>query len=202
MNQTELKLRMTAWAWAATTLGVEVSPDRIKGLVEVTRSVPVSRIKTALERVIETEPQGFMPSPGAVIAAARQLAERDYASETRSLSAGREMSKADHDRWMAENNPEGWDNETWGAFVERISTDARFESRVRENFRKRHEWAEEQVRREIGSRKVDAGFRIDLRRRMNIEAIDQFPRPNPLEDGWVPSRRFDPLSGLTKRMSA
>lgn len=31
---------------------------------------------------------------------------------------------------------------------------------------------------------------------------DGMARPHPTADGWVPSKHFDPIAGLTKRMSA
>lgn len=31
---------------------------------------------------------------------------------------------------------------------------------------------------------------------------ERMPRPHPTADGWVPSKQFDPLAGLTKRMRA
>lgn len=202
MNPEEQAKRIAAWGWAAVTLGVETSPDRIMGLVEVTESVPLARLKPALEAVIKSEPAGFLPSPGAVIEAAKRHTEREYADQPRALSAGREMSKEDHRRWMAKNNPEGWDDRTWRAFTERIATDPMFERRVWEAFKNRQDWSEEQARAEIRGRRVDTGFRLRLRRRLNLEAFDVYPRPNPLEDGWLPAAEFDPIAGLAKRMMA
>lgn len=202
MNQTEMQARIIAWTWAATTLGVEVSPDRIKGLVEVTKDVKLDRLKPALEAVIKTEPAGFLPSPGAVIEAAKRHSEREHADQPRALSAGREMSKEDHRRWMAEANPECWDDETWRAFTERMSMDPLFRSRAHDARDRRNEWAETELFRMIGGRRTDQGYRIKLRKQLNNEAFDHFPRPHPLEDGWVPAAKFDPIAGLTKRMSA
>lgn len=202
MTEEERGKRIAAWGWAAVTLGVEAGADRLRGLVEVTESVPIGRLKQALEAVIKTEPAGFLPSPGAVIEAAKRLAEREHGDQHRSLAAGREMSHADHLRWMAEANPEDWDKATWAAFVERNAIDARFAERVRDNVRQRHEWAEAEVNREIGRRDTSAAFRLRLRRQLNVEAIDRFPRPHPLGDGWLPSKDFDPIAGLSKRMRA
>lgn len=202
MNQDEKAARIAAWGWAASILGVEAGPDRILGLVEVTSGVKLDRLKPALEAVIKTEPQGFLPSPGAVIAAATRLAERDHSGQERFLSAGRELGRDDHRKWMREHNPEDWDTATWQAFVERMGTDALYEKRVKHALAQRHAWAADQVLKEIGGRRVDAGYRIDCRRWFNAQALDHFPRPHPTADGWVPSKHFNPLAGLTKRMSA
>lgn len=202
MTANERAARIAAWAWAASLLGVEAGPDRIMGLVEVTSSVPLPRLKPALERVIKSEPQGFMPSPGAVIAAASRLAELEHAGQPRALSAGREMGREGHRRWMGENNPEGWDDATWKAFIERMSTDPRYEKQVKKARDERNEWAANEVIREIGGRQVSSEFRTDTRRRLNTEALDRFPRPHPTADGWVPSKQFDPIAGLTRRVQA
>lgn len=198
----ELKKRIVAWTWAATTLGVDTSKDRIKGLVEVTSSVHVDRLKPALELVIKSEPQGFLPSPGAVISAAKSLVDREHSGQTRSLSSGQEMSPEEHRRWMRENNVMGWDSATWAAFIERNATDESYSRQVELTRKKRHEWAAEETNREIGRRQVTAGFRIDTRRQINREGYDRFPIPHPTEDGWVPAKNFDPIAGLTKRMTA
>lgn len=202
MNQTEMQARIIAWTWAATTLGVEVSPDRIKGLVEVTKGVPLDRLKPALEAVIKTEPAGFLPSPGAVIEAAKRHAEREHANQPRALSAGREMSRDDHRKWMREANPEGWDTPTWEAFVERLASDPVYRKRVHDARDERHKWAADQVAQEIQGRRVSTGFLVNLRRQLNNEAFAHFPRPHPLDDGWVRSKDFDPIAGLAKRMTA
>ena len=74
MNDLEAAQRLTAWTWAAETLGIEASQERLAGLVEVTRGVGLENLRPALESVIQTEPRGFLPSPGAVIAAANRIA--------------------------------------------------------------------------------------------------------------------------------
>jgi hypothetical protein len=76
-----------------------------------------------------------------------------------------ELTDEGHDIWMHENNPDGWDNATWAAFVERIAIDARFSERVK------------------------------------AAKTNGHPRPNPLADGWVPSKKFDPIAGLTRSMT-
>lgn len=200
MNGHDQAQRVTAWTWAARTMGVECDEHRIAGLVEVTNVVPVDDLKSAISIVMRTEPNGFLPSPGAVIAAYRSASEQR--ARMRRAPGPSEMSREDHLRWMASNNPEGWDSRTWGGFVERMATDQRFKALVDANFKKRHLWAEEQSRFEIGQRRVDAGYRIDLRCQLNIEAIDKFPRPNPFDDGWIPSAEFDPISALARGMTA
>lgn len=112
------------------------------------------------------------------------------------------LTDAGHSRWMDDHNPEGWDDATWAAYVERISTDPGFAKRVKANMDQRHEWAEQEVRRQIGTSRVDHGFRIDVRREVNIDAVLKFPRCNPLSDGWIPSSRFDPIASLTKNIRA
>jgi hypothetical protein len=74
MNDLETAQRLTAWTWAAETLGIEASQERLAGLVQVTRGVSHENLKSALEVVIQTEPRGFLPAPGAVIAAANRIA--------------------------------------------------------------------------------------------------------------------------------
>lgn len=112
------------------------------------------------------------------------------------------LSQRGHAKWMVDYNPEGWDNATWAAYAERIATDRAFAARVRDAFDERHHWASEEFVRQVGGRAITDGFRIDLRREINTEAVMKFRRPHPTADGWVPSKHFDPLAGLTKRMSA
>lgn len=40
------------------------------------------------------------------------------------------LTDSGHDIWMKENNPDNWDTETWRAYTERCSTDARFLERA------------------------------------------------------------------------
>lgn len=196
MDTEERAKRIAAWGWAAVTLGVEAGADRIMGLVEVTSSVRLESLKPALEAVIKSEPAGFLPSPGAVIEAAKRLAERDAMDNPR-LPRG-EMSREESNRWWAEANPEGWGDETWRAFIERNATDRLYAERVRRALDERHRWAADQAVREIGRRSVSHEYRIRLRRRLNVEALDHFPRPHPTADGWVPSKDFDPITALGK----
>lgn len=200
MSDEELAERATAWTWAARTMGVEMDPVRIAGLVEVTNVVPLNDLKPAISAVMRIEPNGFLPSPGAVVAAYKAISEQR--GRTRQITRPVEMSRSEHKVWMADNNPEGWDDATWAAYIERMATDARFKARVDENMKQRHAWASLEVTRELGSRRVDDGYRNQLRRQLNAEAIDRFPRCNPLEDGWVPPKQFDPIASLTKRMTA
>lgn len=194
MNADERAKRIAAWGWAAVTLGVEAGADRIMGLVEVTSSVRLESLKSAIEAVIKSEPAGFLPSPGAVIEAAKRLAERDAMNRTR-LPRG-EMSPEEAHRWWSEINPHGWDTSTWRAFGERIATDPLYAKRVKRALEQRHEWAANEAVREIGGRSVSHEYRVRLRRQLNAEALDHFPRPHPTQDGWVPSKNFDPIAGI------
>lgn len=49
-----------------------------------------------------------------------------------------DLTTAGHDIWMRENNPDGWDTETWRAFVERVSASPEFKARCQEA--KRRGW--------------------------------------------------------------
>lgn len=199
MNQTEAKRRLAAWSWAATTMGVEASPERLRGLVEVTKSVRVESLKPALEAVIKAEPSGFLPSPGAVIEASKRLAERSAMNRPR-LPRG-EMSPEEAHRWWSEINPQGWDVDTWRAFGERMATDPLYAKHVKRAMERRHQWVADEIVREIGSRTVTYAFRIRLRRELNAEALDHFPRPHPTQDGWVPSGSFDPVAGVGRSVN-
>jgi hypothetical protein len=199
MNDLELAARATAWTWAARTMGVEADETRIAGLVEVTMVVPLADLKAAISGVMRTEPNGFLPSPGAVVAAYKAIS--DHRAQTRQLDRPREMSKSDHLKWMAEKNPEGWDDRTWVGYIERMATDAAFKQRVDANFKQRHNWAETQCALDIKLGRVAPYFLVDHRRHLNEIAIARFDRCNPFADGWVPSRDFDPIAGLAKRIS-
>lgn len=112
------------------------------------------------------------------------------------------MSDETHRRWMADNNPQGWDDRKWKAYTERLAVDSRFRAMAEDSMRRRHAWLDEQMRAEIGKRKVDAGYRIRLRRQLVTEAEYQIGRPDPLEDGWLPSAEFDPIAGLARKATA
>ena len=40
-----------------------------------------------------------------------------------------DLTETGHLMWMRDNNPDGWDTETWRAFSERLAKDPRFASR-------------------------------------------------------------------------
>lgn len=181
MNAQERAQRIAAWGWAAALLGVEAGPDRILGLVEVTSRVRLDRLKPALEAVIKSEPAGYLPSPGAVIAAANRLAERQPAKQ---LAEGAEPAASKVRAIRGDLNPQGWDRRTWRAYAWRIARDPIFEARAKRVVEERHAWAAAQCESELGRRPASAGFRIELRRRINAEALDRFPRPDPFENGW------------------
>lgn len=200
MTTDEVAQRATVWTLAARTMGVQVDDVRIAGLVEVTSVVPIGDLKPSIEAVMRTEPNGFLPSPGAVIQAYRSISEQR--ARNRQIEAPKAMQRADHLKWMSEHNPEGWDDRKWKAYTERLSCDARFRAAAEDALRRRHEWVDAQMRAEIGKRRVDAGFRVWLRRQLVVDAEHQIKRPDPLEDGWLPSKDFDPIAGLGKRMGA
>lgn len=179
MTGDERAKRITAWAWAATILGVEAGPDRLIGLVETTAEIPFASLKPALELVIKTDPAGFLPSPGSVISAAKRLAER--ASMDRPRLAAGEMTREQRERWEADVNPECWDVETWCEFIRLMKTDVVFSSRVNRVKGERHRWIDEQMVAEIGRRRASASYRIQLRRQLLRESFAYFPRPNPWE---------------------
>lgn len=200
MNREEIPQRATIWTLAARTMGVQVDDVRIAGLVEVTSVVPLADLKPAIEAVMRTEPNGFLPSPGAVVQAYRAISEQR--GRTRQIEAPKEMQRADHLEWMADHNPDGWDDRKWKAYTERLSVDARFRALAEDTLSRRHAWVDEQMRTEIGKRKVDAGYRVRLRRQLVTEAEYHIGRPDPLEDGWIPSKEFDPIAGVARKATA
>lgn len=176
MSDYEQAQRISAWTWAAQTLGVNVTQERIAGLVGVTRRVRLDNLRPALERVIQSEPQGFLPSPGAVIAAANRIAER----KLQRIGPG-EMSAESHRRWMDDHNPERWTTEQHREHKRRIESEPGYKARVYARDEQRHAWAAEQVAAEIGSRPVSHAMRIQMRREYNREARFKFPAPDPLK---------------------
>ena len=200
MTAQELHDRIEIWKGAARTMGVEADEHRIAGLVEVTKIVPMEFLREAVVAVMRTEVGGFMPSPGAVISAYRAASE--HRSRKREIAGPVEMTREQHERWMAVHNPQGWSDRTWKAYVERLSIDSLFRTKAEDALRRRHEWVDEQMLAEIGKRKVDAGYRIRLRRQIVSEAEYHIGRPDPLEDGWLPSAEFDPIAGLARKATA
>lgn len=179
MNDPERAQRISAWTWAAQVLGVAVTPERIDGLVDVTTRVRCENLRPALEVVIQTEPQGFLPSPGAVIAAANRIADRKH-SNTPRLGFGRDLSPEAHRTWMAENNPENWTTEMWREHMNLMRSDGRYKHQHEQLVHRRHEWAVEQILIAIADRPVSMGFRIRMRRDYNRDARVEFPGPDPL----------------------
>lgn len=182
MNDPERAQRISAWTWAAQVLGVAVTPERIDGLVDVTTRVRCENLRPALEVVIQTEPQGFLPSPGAVIAAANRIADRKHSNTTR-IGFGRDLSPEAHRTWMAENNPENWTTEMWRAHKTLMEAKGTYAQQWYKLNHERHEWAIEQVLIDIGNRPVSMGFRIRMRRDYNRDARVEFPGPDPLTWG-------------------
>jgi hypothetical protein len=176
----EQALRLTAWNWAAETLGVEATTERLAGLVEVTARVSTENLRPALEVVIQTEPRGFLPSPGAVIAAANRIADRKRGAAPRLPPSEPEGS---HARWMDEMNPERWTSEQWRAHKDLMDSGGLYAQRCHALNARRHEWAIEQLNSDLGHRPVAHGMRIQMRREFNREARLVFPSPDPLEVG-------------------
>lgn len=73
-----------------------------------------------------------------------------------------DLTETGHLMWIRDNNPDGWDDETWRAFAERCS--------------------------------MSEGFKAEAQRCKR----EGLPRPHPTADGWVTSKRFDPIAGLSK----
>jgi hypothetical protein len=156
---------------------VEASSERIDGLVEVTSGVGVENLKPALEVVIKTEPRGFLPSPGAVIAAANRIADRKRSNAPR-VNPG--DPQGFQEKWMAEHNPERWTTEMWRAFKVLMNAGGTYAQRVSQLSDERHAWAEEQTRTEISGKPVSIKYRLKLRKEYNRESRVRFPNPDPL----------------------
>lgn len=78
ISKQERAQRITAWTWAAETLGIEITPERLRGLVDVTRSVRLPDLQPAIREAMATEERGFMPAPGLVIKIAKRLAAKRH----------------------------------------------------------------------------------------------------------------------------
>ncbi len=182
MSDFEEAKRLTAWTWAAETLGVEASAERLAGLVEVTHRIRVENLRPALEVVIQTEPRGFLPSPGAVISAANRIADRKR-SDTPRIESGRDMSHEAHRKLMEELNPQGWTDEQSRAHARLINARGTYAQKIDALNDERHEWAAEQVLKDIAARPVSHGLRIKMRREYNTIARVRFAGPDPLEWG-------------------
>lgn len=78
MTRREFAQRIAAWAWAAETLGIEVTRERLRGLVDVTRSVLLPDLQPSIADAIATEERGFMPAPGLVMRIAKKRAAQRH----------------------------------------------------------------------------------------------------------------------------
>lgn len=179
MSEYEQAHRLSAWTWAAETLGVEVTRERLANLVEVTEDVSLENLKLALEAVIKTEPKGFLPSPGAVISASNGIAGRKK-SRPFMLSGGE--SDELHRKWMDDHNVERWTDEQWQTYTMLMNRNGSYAERVHAIIHERHLWAADQVDQSIGARKVSMGIRIQMRRDFNRDARVRFPAPDPVEE--------------------
>lgn len=197
MTPKERAERIAHWGWAAVTLGVEALPDRIMGLVDTTAEIPIERLRAALELAIKAEVKGYLPSPGAVMAAWKSLATH----QPRQRTAPRELTPEQRAKLDRELNPQGWNDDQKRAFLWRMSNDPGYAERVKISFAQRHAWAAAEYDRLVDNRRTAAGFKIDLRRQLNLEAFDHFPRPDPLADGWtMPAGAVDVVGALTGGM--
>lgn len=78
MTKHEFAKRIAAWAWAAETLGIETTRERLRGLVDVTRSVLLADLQPAIRDAMAAEERGFLPAPGLVIQMAKKRAAQRY----------------------------------------------------------------------------------------------------------------------------
>lgn len=85
MTKHERAQRIAAWTWAAETLGVEVTSQRLQGLVSATAKIRLETFRLAIEAAIESETSGFLPAPGVV----HEHAKRIGAKRQEALQAAR-----------------------------------------------------------------------------------------------------------------
>jgi hypothetical protein len=74
VNALEHAQRQAAWVWASQTLGIETTPERLSGLVEITEGVRVENLKSALKAAMQTNQSSFLPAAHLVIEAANRIA--------------------------------------------------------------------------------------------------------------------------------
>ena len=74
MNALEHAQRQAAWVWASQTLGIETTPERLSGLVELTEGVRVENLKPALKAAMQTNQSSFLPAVHLVVEAANRIA--------------------------------------------------------------------------------------------------------------------------------
>lgn len=111
-----------------------------------------------------------------------------------------DLTPEGHRQWMADHNPDDWNMRTWLAYNVRIGSDAAFTARAMNRARQRHAWVDEQVEKQIAGRRVNAGFIVELRRDLLLQAEGLHPRPNPFEDDWQMPEKADSIAALTNRM--
>ena len=180
MRESEQAERVAAWTWAAETLGVEMTEQRVAGLVEVTSSVRVENLKRAIERAMQTESGGFLPAPGKVIICATAI-DRERQRETPRLGSGSDMTIENHRRWMAENNPEGWSNEQWTEFSRLIGVSTKYAAEVKKLRTQRGKWCLEELAKSMHGKRVSHSYRLQLITELSRDARMKFPNPDPLE---------------------
>lgn len=189
MIDEEYALRTTAWTWASETLGIESSPDRLDGLIELTSGVRAENLKRALEAAMKSNPSTFLPSVQSVIAAGSRIAAEDREAERQRTDRARrgqflvgsgDRGSAEHERIMQRLNPEGWSTAQWKRFHERVSAGGAYAREVERLRVKRHEWAAEQASQDIGRRNVSCGVALKIRLEYNAEARVKIPNPCPI----------------------
>ena len=74
MNALEYAQRQEAWVFASQTLGIETTPERLSGLVELTEGVGVENLKPALKAAMQTNQSSFLPAVHLVVEAANRIA--------------------------------------------------------------------------------------------------------------------------------
>ena len=74
MDREEHAMRVAAWAWAGETLGIELTPERLSGLVETSDDIRVDLLQPALKIAIRSNETTFLPPIAAVKRASNRLA--------------------------------------------------------------------------------------------------------------------------------
>jgi hypothetical protein len=57
------------------------------------------------------------------------MSQKHYETVRDGRGRYRSLTSRGHADWMRDYNPDGWDDATWGAFIQRCSTDAAFKNR-------------------------------------------------------------------------
>lgn len=88
--------RLEAWTWAAESLGIEATPERLAGMAELTDCVPVENLRDAIKAAIRVNPSSFLPSVQSVIASSRRISsDRREIAEAASREYDRALLRAE-----------------------------------------------------------------------------------------------------------